>query len=124
MPATPTRIGSLTECPRWSVSRSFSSVPSSSPQIRGIRRVRRGSRLSGEPRKGGCSRSCSRYGKLESASFRRGRSAGGNGESLSARKKGSIAREAMPRFRDEDEERAFWAEHDVVNYFDWEKSVL
>src|SRR5687768_4225227 len=43
---------------------------------------------------------------------------------MSARKKGSIVKEAMPRFRDEDEERAFWAEHDVVDYFDWEKSVL
>jgi predicted DNA binding CopG/RHH family protein len=32
-------------------------------------------------------------------------------------------KESMPRFRTEDEERDFWAEHDVVDFFDWEKSV-
>ena len=42
---------------------------------------------------------------------------------MSARKKKPIVKEAMPRFRSEDEERDFWAEHDVVDYFDWEKSV-
>ncbi|MFQ5788938.1 MAG: BrnA antitoxin family protein [Acidobacteriota bacterium] len=31
--------------------------------------------------------------------------------------------ERMPKFRTEDEERDFWAEHDVVDYFDWENSV-
>jgi len=31
--------------------------------------------------------------------------------------------EAAPRFRNEDEERAFWAEHDVVDFFDWEHSA-
>lgn len=31
--------------------------------------------------------------------------------------------EKMPKFRTEDEERDFWAEHDVVDYFDWENSV-
>lgn len=29
----------------------------------------------------------------------------------------------LPRFRREDDERAFWEEHDVVDYFDWEKAV-
>jgi predicted DNA binding CopG/RHH family protein len=28
----------------------------------------------------------------------------------------------VPRFKNEDAERAFWAEHDVVDYFDWEKA--
>ncbi|MBA3583651.1 MAG: BrnA antitoxin family protein [Gemmatimonadetes bacterium] len=32
-------------------------------------------------------------------------------------------KESTPRFRTEDEERDFWAEHDVVDFFDWEKSV-
>lgn len=27
-----------------------------------------------------------------------------------------------PRFRDEDEERDFWATHEVVDYFDWGES--
>jgi predicted DNA binding CopG/RHH family protein len=42
---------------------------------------------------------------------------------MSARKKKPVVRESMPKFRTEDEERDFWAEHDVVDYFDWEKSV-
>lgn len=29
----------------------------------------------------------------------------------------------LPRFRNEDKEREFWAEHDVVNYFDWDRAV-
>lgn len=29
-----------------------------------------------------------------------------------------------PRFRSEDEERAFWATHDVADYFDWSRAVL
>ena len=29
----------------------------------------------------------------------------------------------LPKFRSEDDERAFWAEHDVVDFFDWENSV-
>jgi predicted DNA binding CopG/RHH family protein len=29
----------------------------------------------------------------------------------------------LPRFPNEDAERAFWAEHDVVDYFDWDKAV-
>ena len=37
---------------------------------------------------------------------------------MSKRKKGS-----MPRFRSEAQEHAFWAEHDVVDYFDWDKAV-
>lgn len=28
-----------------------------------------------------------------------------------------------PRFRSEEEEREYWAEHDVVDFFDWENSV-
>lgn len=28
----------------------------------------------------------------------------------------------IPRFRDEDEERAFWATHDATDYFDWSAS--
>lgn len=28
-----------------------------------------------------------------------------------------------PRFPTEDREREFWAEHDVVDYFDWDKAV-
>lgn len=42
---------------------------------------------------------------------------------MSARKRKSVVKESMPRFRTEDEERDFWAEHDVVDFFDWEKSV-
>lgn len=38
------------------------------------------------------------------------------------RKKGA-AKGRPPRFRDEDEERDFWAKHDVVDYFDWDRSV-
>jgi predicted DNA binding CopG/RHH family protein len=42
---------------------------------------------------------------------------------MSARKKKPVVKESMPKFRTEDEERDFWAEHDVVDYFDWDKSV-
>ena len=42
---------------------------------------------------------------------------------MSARKKKPVVKESMPKFRTEDEERDFWAEHDVVDYFDWEKLV-
>lgn len=38
---------------------------------------------------------------------------------MSARKKA----EKPPRFRNEDHERALWAEHDVVDYFDWDRAV-
>ena len=31
--------------------------------------------------------------------------------------------ERAPSFRTEEEERRFWAEHDVVDYFDWDNSV-
>jgi predicted DNA binding CopG/RHH family protein len=31
---------------------------------------------------------------------------------------------SIPRFASEDEERGFWATHDVVDYFDWSKAVL
>jgi predicted DNA binding CopG/RHH family protein len=30
----------------------------------------------------------------------------------------------LPRFRSEDQERAFWAKHDVADYFDWSRAVL
>ena len=39
-----------------------------------------------------------------------------------SRKKGA-AKGRAPRFRNEDEERDFWAKHDVVDYFDWDRSV-
>ncbi len=42
---------------------------------------------------------------------------------MSEREKKPVVKEGMPRFRTEDEERDFWAEHDVVDYFDWDKSV-
>jgi len=28
----------------------------------------------------------------------------------------------VPRFKNEDEERKFWAEHDSTEYIDWEKA--
>ena len=37
---------------------------------------------------------------------------------MSKRKKKPVVKESMPRFRTEDEERDFWAEHDVVDYCD------
>lgn len=40
-----------------------------------------------------------------------------------SRRKKKIVKEAPVEFRTEDEEREFWAEHDVVDYFDWESSV-
>ena len=42
---------------------------------------------------------------------------------MSERKKKKVVKERMPKFRSEDEERDFWAKHDVVDYFDWDKSV-
>ena len=42
---------------------------------------------------------------------------------MGKRKKKLAVNEPVPKFRTEDEERDFWAEHDVVDYFDWEKSV-
>ena len=42
---------------------------------------------------------------------------------MSERRKKRAAKSSAPRFRDEDEEREFWARHDVVDYFDWDKSV-
>ena len=39
---------------------------------------------------------------------------------MSARKK---AKKKLPRFTSEDQEREFWAEHDVVDYFDWDRAV-
>jgi predicted DNA binding CopG/RHH family protein len=31
--------------------------------------------------------------------------------------------EQVPKFETEDEEREFWAKHDVVDFFDWDHSV-
>lgn len=42
---------------------------------------------------------------------------------MSKRSKKSVLKESVPKFSSEDEERDFWANHDVVDYFDWEKSV-
>lgn len=42
---------------------------------------------------------------------------------MSARKKKAPARKQLPRFRSEDAEREFWADHDVVDFFDWEQAV-
>lgn len=42
---------------------------------------------------------------------------------MSQSRKKRAAKKSMPKFRSEDEERDFWAEHDVVDYFDWNKSV-
>lgn len=39
---------------------------------------------------------------------------------MSAAKK---ATDVVPEFRSEEEEREFWANHDVVDYFDWDNSV-
>lgn len=33
------------------------------------------------------------------------------------------AKRSIPRFETEDRERDFWARHDVVDYFDWDKAV-
>lgn len=32
-------------------------------------------------------------------------------------------RPPVSTFRDEDEERRFWAEHDVTDYFDWGRAI-
>jgi predicted DNA binding CopG/RHH family protein len=34
----------------------------------------------------------------------------------------NIRRKALPRFRDEDEERAFWDAQDSTGYIDWSKA--
>jgi predicted DNA binding CopG/RHH family protein len=41
---------------------------------------------------------------------------------MSASKK-KAAKKSPPKFRSEDAEREFWADHDVVDYFDWEEAV-
>lgn len=41
---------------------------------------------------------------------------------MSARKKDTSPKR-IPRFRSEDAERDFWAEHDVLDYFDWDQAV-
>lgn len=30
----------------------------------------------------------------------------------------------IPQFKDEDEERDFWASHDSTDYFDWSKAIV
>jgi predicted DNA binding CopG/RHH family protein len=42
---------------------------------------------------------------------------------MSARKKKVAEKKSPPRFRSEDAEREFWADHDVVDYFDWDEAV-
>ncbi|WP_447972150.1 BrnA antitoxin family protein [Nitrospira sp. Kam-Ns4a] len=37
--------------------------------------------------------------------------------------KRNSAKKPIPRFESEDQERDFWAKHDVVDYFDWDKAV-
>jgi predicted DNA binding CopG/RHH family protein len=34
----------------------------------------------------------------------------------------SAAKQSVPRFRTEDEERAFWSTHDSADYVDWSKT--
>jgi len=41
---------------------------------------------------------------------------------MSARKKPTSPKR-IPRFRSEDAERDFWAEHEVLDYFDWDRAV-
>lgn len=38
-------------------------------------------------------------------------------------RKSKLAKRPIPRFQTEDQERDFWARHDVVDYFDWDKAV-
>ena len=42
---------------------------------------------------------------------------------MSGRKKRAATRKRIPRFQSEDAERDFWANHDVLDYFDWERAV-
>ena len=42
---------------------------------------------------------------------------------MSRSKKRTATTKRIPRFQSEDAEREFWAEHDVVDYFDWERTV-
>lgn len=37
--------------------------------------------------------------------------------------KSKRSRQPIPRFASEDEERRFWARHDVTDYFDWERAA-
>ena len=38
-------------------------------------------------------------------------------------KRARRSRKAIPQFSNEDEERRFWAKHDVLDYFDWHKAA-
>lgn len=31
---------------------------------------------------------------------------------------------SIPKFKNEDEEREFWANHDTTEYFDWSKAIV
>jgi predicted DNA binding CopG/RHH family protein len=42
---------------------------------------------------------------------------------MSASKRKASNKKQRPRFRSEAAEREFWAAHDVVEYFDWERAV-
>ncbi len=42
---------------------------------------------------------------------------------MSKHRKKSVVKESMRKSRSEGEERDFWAEPNVVDYFDWERSV-
>ena len=39
------------------------------------------------------------------------------------RKKRTV-RSPLPQFRSEEEEQAYWSEHEVVDYFDWDHAFL
>jgi predicted DNA binding CopG/RHH family protein len=38
-------------------------------------------------------------------------------------KRAKKSKTAVPRFANEDEERRYWAEHDLTEHFDWSKAV-
>ena len=38
-------------------------------------------------------------------------------------KRARRSKKAIPHFANEDEERRFWAKHDVLDYFDWNKAT-
>jgi len=42
---------------------------------------------------------------------------------MSGRKKQTKTPKRIPRFESEDAEREFWARHDVLDYFDWERAA-
>jgi predicted DNA binding CopG/RHH family protein len=38
-------------------------------------------------------------------------------------KRARRSKKSIPHFANEDEERCFWAKHDVLGYFDWDKAI-